>query len=137
MILSGWGRFPTLDCRTLSLREANDIGEILAQNRSLIPRGNGRAYGDAAVNPETTLLMTACDRFLEFDARTGTVECESGMLLSDLLDVVVPRGWFPPVVPGTKFVTIGGLIAADVHGKNHHLDGSFGRHVERLRLALA
>ncbi len=59
------------------------------------------------------------------------------MLLSDLLEVTVPRGWFPPVVPGTKFVTIGGLIAADVHGKNHHRDGSFGRHVESLRLAMA
>ena len=81
--------------------------------------------------------MGACDRFLEFDSRTGTVECEAGVLLSDLLDVVVPRGWFPPVVPGTKFVTIGGLIAADVHGKNHHVHGSFGRYVESLRLAMA
>src|SRR5882757_980731 len=114
MILSGWGRFPAMDCRTLALRQPNDIGEILAQNRSLIARGNGRAYGDAAINPETTLLMNACDRFLEFDAGTGLVECESGMLLCELLDVAVSRGWFPPVVPGTKFVTIGGLIAADV-----------------------
>jgi FAD/FMN-containing dehydrogenase len=103
----------------------------------LIARGNGRAYGDAAINPDMTLLMSACDRFLEFDTNNGVVECEAGLLLSDLLEVAVPRGWFPPVVPGTKFVTIGGLIAADVHGKNHHLDGSFGRHVESLRLALA
>jgi FAD/FMN-containing dehydrogenase len=81
--------------------------------------------------------MGRCDRLLGFDLRAGIVECEAGMLLSDLLDLSVPRGWFPAVVPGTKFVTIGGLIAADVHGKNHHLDGAFGRHVESLRLALA
>lgn len=136
MRLSGWGRFPVMDCRALALRETSDIGHILAQTSSLIPRGNGRAYGDAAINPDSTLLMGACDRFLEFDTRNGVIECEAGLLLSDLLDLVVPMGWFPPVVPGTKFVTIGGLIAADVHGKNHHLDGSFGRHVECLRLAL-
>jgi decaprenylphospho-beta-D-ribofuranose 2-oxidase len=137
MILSGWGRFPMRDCKTLGLRETGEIGQLLAQTRCLIPRGNGRAYGDAALNPDTTLLMGACDRFLEFDTCNGIVECEAGLLLSDLLEVAVPRRWFPPVVPGTKFVTIGGLIAADVHGKNHHVDGSFGRHVESLRLAMA
>ena len=76
--------------------------------------------------------MNACDRFIKFDTINGIIECEAGVLLADLLDLVVPRGWFPPVVPGTKFVTVGGLIAADVHGKNHHLAGSFGRHVEGL-----
>jgi FAD/FMN-containing dehydrogenase len=137
MILSGWGRYPVVECRTRVLRETKDIGQIFGRSPSLIARGNGRAYGDAAINPEMTLLMNACDRFLQFDTRAGLVECEAGMLLFDLLDLAVFRGWFPPVVPGTKFVTIGGLIAADVHGKNHHLDGSFGRHVESLRLALA
>lgn len=126
-----------MDCRTRVLRDVQDVGRLVAEAPSLIARGNGRAYGDAALNPEMTLLMGACDRFIEFDASNGLVECEAGLLLSDLLDVAVPRGWFPPVVPGTKFVTIGGLIAADVHGKNHHLDGSVGRHVESLRLALA
>jgi decaprenylphospho-beta-D-ribofuranose 2-oxidase len=137
MILSGWGRYPAVQCRTLALRDRSDITKVFEHCPELIARGNGRAYGDAAINPEMTLLMNACDRFLEFDTRTGIVECEAGTLLSDLLEVVVPRRWFPPVVPGTKFVTIGGLIAADVHGKNHHLDGSFGRHVESLRLAMA
>jgi decaprenylphospho-beta-D-ribofuranose 2-oxidase len=137
MMLSGWGRYPVMDCKTLGLREISDIGELLARTPSFIPRGNGRAYGDAAINPDMTLLMSGCNRFIEFDACSGVVECEPGLLLSELLKVTVPRGWFPPVVPGTKFVTIGGLIAADVHGKNHHVDGSFGRHVESLRLALA
>lgn len=137
MILSGWGRFPAVECQTLRLREIGDVNGTLAKAHSLIPRGNGRAYGDAAINPEATLFMGACDRIISFDVKTGVVECEAGMLLSDLLDISVPRGWFPPVVPGTKFVTIGGLIAADVHGKNHHVDGSFGRHVESLQLVLA
>lgn len=137
MMLSGWGRFPAVDCKTRVLREPNEIGQVFEQSPSLIARGNGRAYGDAAINSETTLLMNACDRFRQFDAGTGLVECEAGLLLSELLEIAVPRGWFSPVVPGTKFVSIGGLIAADVHGKNHHLDGSFGRYVESFRLALA
>ena len=137
MMLSGWGRYPAIACRTQVLRDTDEIGAVLAQNACLIARGNGRSYGDAALNPDKTLFMAGCDRFREFNAETGIVDCEAGMLLSDLIDVALPRGWFPPVVPGTKFVTIGGLIAADVHGKNHHRDGSFGRHVESLRLALA
>jgi decaprenylphospho-beta-D-ribofuranose 2-oxidase len=137
MKLSGWGRFPAAECKTMQLRERSEIAQALERCPSLIARGNGRAYGDAAINPDATLLMGQCDRFLAFDAKTGILECEAGVLLSDLLTVVVPRGWFPGVVPGTKFATVGGLIAADVHGKNHHRDGSFGRYVESLRLALA
>ena len=81
--------------------------------------------------------MLAMDRMQAFDAETGLLTCEAGVLLADILETFVPRGWFPPVVPGTKFVTIGGMIAADVHGKNHHRDGTFGAHVESLMLATA
>jgi FAD/FMN-containing dehydrogenase len=137
MMLSGWGRYPAIECRTQVLRDAGDIGQVVGRSETLIARGNGRAYGDASLNADKTLLMAACDRFIEFDAANGRVDCEAGLLLSDLIDVVLPRGWFPPAVPGTKFVTVGGLIAADVHGKNHHCHGSFGRHVESLRLAMA
>lgn len=137
MKLSGWGRYPAIECRTQVLRQPDELSQLIAQSSSLIARGNGRAYGDASLNSDKTLLMGACDRFLAFDKETGLIECEAGILLSDLLDTALPRGWFPPVVPGTKFVTIGGLIAADVHGKNHHRDGSFGRHVESLQLAMA
>jgi decaprenylphospho-beta-D-ribofuranose 2-oxidase len=137
MILSGWGQFPAMNCRTRALRDTASVGAALVQSTSLIARGNGRAYGDAALNPEMTLMMSGCDRLLQFEKDTGLIECEAGLLLSDLLDIIVPHGWFPPVVPGTKFVSIGGLIAADVHGKNHHRDGSVGRYVESLRLALA
>ena len=137
MKLSGWGRYPVLECRTAHLREAGALRDLLAANETVIARGNGRSYGDAALNPEMTLSMLGMDRMHAFDPATGLLTCEAGVLLADVLETFVPRGWFPPVVPGTKFVTVGGMIAADVHGKNHHRDGSFGTHVESLVLATA
>ena len=137
MRLSGWGNFPVVDCRLVTCRGSADLQRLLGQDTTLIPRGNGRAYGDAALNPELTVSMLGLDRFLSFDAENGRLTCEAGVLLRDLLAVFVPRGWFPAVAPGTKFVTIGGMVAADVHGKNHHLAGSFARYVEALELALA
>ncbi len=103
----------------------------------MIARGNGRSYGDAALNADFTLSMTAMRRMQSFDASTGLLTCEAGALLADVLETFVPRGWFVPVVPGTAFVSIGGMVAADVHGKNHHRDGSFGSYVESLVLATA
>ena len=137
MKLSGWGRYPVLDCRLEHLRERKNLSDLLDHTDTLIARGNGRSYGDAALNPNLTLSMLAMNRMQAFDTQTGLLTCEAGVLLADILEVFVPRGWFPPVVPGTKFVTVGGMIAADVHGKNHHLDGSFGAHVESLLLVTA
>ena len=135
MELSGWGRYPVLDCQVARLRRRDELGDLLARNRTLIARGNGRAYGDAALNPGLTLCMLAMDRLQAFDPNTGLLTCQAGVRLSDILATFVPRGWFPAVVPGTELVTVGGMIAADVHGKNHHRDGSFGAHVESLTLA--
>ena len=137
MKLSGWGRYPVIDCRMKRLREREALPELLGRGGALIARGNGRSYGDAALNPDLTLSMLAMDRMQAFDAENGLLTCESGVLLADVLDTFLPRGWFPPVAPGTKFVTVGGMAAADVHGKNHHRDGSFGAHVESLTLATA
>ena len=137
MILSGWGRYPALECRLESLRGRERLPGLLHRGGTLIARGNGRAYGDAALNPELTLSMLAMDRMWEFDAEAGLLTCEAGVLLADVLETFVPRGWFPPVVPGTKFVTVGGMIAADVHGSNHQHDGTFGAHVDSLTLATA
>jgi decaprenylphospho-beta-D-ribofuranose 2-oxidase len=86
----------------------------------LIARGNGRSYGDPALSRGLTLSMTGMDRMLSFDATTGTLVAEAGVLLADIIATFLPRGWFPLVTPGTKFITLGGAIAADVHGKNHH-----------------
>ena len=135
MMLSGWGRHPALDCRLERLRRREDLPGLLQPGATLIARGNGRSYGDAALNPELTLSMLSMNRMRAFDAGTGLLDCEAGVLLTDLLETFVPRGWFPPVVPGTRLVTVGGMVAADVHGKNHHRDGTFGAHVESLTLA--
>ena len=135
MKLSGWGRYPVLDCRLEHPCGREGLPDLLERSPTLIARGNGRSYGDAALNPDPTLSMLKMDRMQAFDEKTGLLTCEAGVLLADILDIFVPRGWFPAVVPGTKFVTVGGMIAADVHGKNHHWDDSFGALIGSLMLA--
>jgi FAD/FMN-containing dehydrogenase len=101
----------------------------------MLPYGNGRSYGDSNLNPDGALLPgRQLDRFIAFDPATGVLRCEAGVLLSEILRLVVPQGWFLPVTPGTQFVTVGGAIANDVHGKNHHVAGSFGNHVRCFEL---
>jgi decaprenylphospho-beta-D-ribofuranose 2-oxidase len=107
-------------------------------SEKLVARGLGRSYGDAAVvRHGRTVLTERLDRFLQFDARTGVLECEAGVTINALIDHFLPLGFFPSVVPGTKHVTLGGAIAADVHGKNHHVAGAFSRHVRSFRLLTA
>jgi FAD/FMN-containing dehydrogenase len=134
--LAGWGRYPRHPSEVLSPASPASLAPIMVSQTGLVARGNGRAYGDAAIGERTTILTRGLDRIRAFDVETGLIRVEAGVLLADLLDIVIPRGFFPPVVPGTKFVTIGGMIASDVHGKNHHRDGGFGDHVEMLTLAL-
>lgn len=101
----------------------------------MLARGNGRSYGDVGLNAGgTVLLTTQLDRFMVFDREHGVLRCEAGMRLDQVLDQVVPHGWLPPVLPGTAQVTLGGAVANDIHGKNHHHAGSFGRHVRALEL---
>lgn len=103
--------------------------------RTLLPFGNGRSYGDSCLNSDGMLIDTqSLNRFISFDSNTGVLEAEPGVLLNDILQLVVPQGWFLPVSPGTSYVTLGGAIANDVHGKNHHCDGTFGRFVKQLHL---
>lgn len=101
----------------------------------LLPYGNGRSYGDTCLNRAGSVIdMRGRAAILGFDAANGVLEAEAGALLSDIIDFAGPRGWFPAVVPGTKFVTLGGAIANDIHGKNHHRRGTFGAHVESIEL---
>ena len=101
----------------------------------MLPFGNGRSYGDSCLNDGALLLdVRGLDRLISLDVEHGVIRCEAGVLLSDILDLIVPKGWFVPVSPGTKFVTVGGAIANDVHGKNHHRAGSFGCHVRQFEL---
>lgn len=102
---------------------------------TLIARGYGRSYGDAAINDSGfTVLSERLDRILAFDEKTGVMTAEPGISLASLLEVFVPRGWMIPVVPGTKFISLGGAVAADIHGKNHHLEGSFSKHLLSFKL---
>ncbi|MEO6367371.1 MAG: FAD-binding oxidoreductase [Steroidobacteraceae bacterium] len=110
--------------------------EALADSPVAIARGNGRSYGDASLNPAATIDTRRLDRLLELDAATGALTCESGVLLADLLDTLLPHGWLCPVTPGTRLVTVGGMIASDVHGKNHHGAGSFCDHLQWIDLAI-
>ncbi len=127
--LSGWGRFPILPCRVSHPRQEKALAEQIHQ-RSCIARGNGRSYGDSAMNPQHTVDMLHFRHMLAFDPRRGILETEAGVTLDDVIATFLPRGWFVPVTPGTRFVTIGGMIAADVHGKNHHQHGSFGNFIQ-------
>ncbi|MDE2377480.1 FAD-binding oxidoreductase [Bradyrhizobium sp.] len=132
-LVSGWGRFPVVDTDLVRPRSFPAVGEAFA-GASGVARGNGRAYGDAGIGLARTVDMTAFDRVRSFDPDTGRIRLEAGMLLSDIIDTFGPRGFLPFVVPGTRFVTVGGAIAADVHGKNHHCEGGFGRYVDGILL---
>lgn len=133
--LSGWGRFPVLDCMVSEAATADEAAWHPSIPGS-IARGNGRSYGDSSLSPSCTLDVRRLDRLLAFDNGVGRLTCEAGTLLSDIVALFVPRGWFPPVTPGTKFVTVGGMIASDVHGKNHHGAGSFCDHLASVDVAI-
>lgn len=133
--MSSWGNVIRAPHVVYGLHGRFDPFPTLPGTATVLPFGNGRSYGDSCLNVGGGLLQTrSLDRFISFDRDTGVLACESGMLLADILRLVVPAGWFLPVVPGTCYVTVGGAIANDVHGKNHHRAGSFGRHVRCLEL---
>ncbi|MBR0783457.1 FAD-binding oxidoreductase [Bradyrhizobium iriomotense] len=134
-LVSGWGRFPVVDTDLLRPRSFEAVGGAVADVTGSVARGNGRAYGDAAIGAARTVAMTGFDRVRSFDPATGRLRLEAGVLLADLIDTFGPRGFLPFVVPGTRFVSVGGAIAADVHGKNHHCEGGFGRYVDSIQLA--
>lgn len=133
--LSGWGRYPR---STSAVMRPERLGELKLVSGGVIARGLGRSYGDAAINSGRSVILTErLNRFLAFDPTTGVLRSEAGATMGDILQTFVPKGWFLPVTPGTKFVTLGGAVASDIHGKNHHRDGSFGRFVNELRMLLA
>ena len=134
--LSGWGRFPKFYTKELTPKSESQLFEILTNNKSFIPRGNGRSYGDSAVNKNITINMTKMNKFLNWNQNSGELIAESGVLIADIIQTFLPKGWFPFVTPGTKFVTLGGAIACDVHGKNHHKEGSFGNYVNWIEIVI-
>lgn len=136
-----WGRYPRLDANVVPLHWTSDFPLRPPPATRMLAVGAGRSYGDVCLLGHGTLLRTrgsglsgGIDRLLDFDPATGILCCEAGATLSEILDFAVPRGFFLPVSPGTKYVTVGGAIANDIHGKNHHQAGTFGRHVPRFEL---
>jgi FAD/FMN-containing dehydrogenase len=133
--VSSWGRLSSLPHEVIELTDRDRIGPTLAAHRPGIAHGLGRSYGDECLNPNGVLWSTASlDRLIAFDEATGRLVCEPGVTLLDIQRLMIPRGWSLPVVPGTQLVTVGGAIANDVHGKNHHTAGTFADHVAALRL---
>ncbi|MFJ9661879.1 FAD-binding protein [Streptomyces griseoflavus] len=138
--VTGWGRTAPTTARLVRPRTYEEAALAVREcgARGGIPRGLGRAYGDAAQNAGGAVLdMTGLDRVRAIDADGGTVLCDAGVSLHRLVEVLLPLGWFVPVTPGTRYVTVGGAIGADIHGKNHHVSGSFSRHVLSLELLTA
>lgn len=128
-----WGRFPAVTQNFTALHWRND--KLPKVEGSLLPYGKGRSYGDSCLNDGNYLIQTnSLNKFIAFDRSSGKLKCEAGVTLAEILDLVVPYGWFLPVTPGTKYVTVGGAIANDVHGKNHHVTGTFGCHVRQFEL---
>lgn len=129
-----WGRYPKAEQDLHALRWRNDPIPF-ERFSSVLPYGQGRSYGDSCLNDGGTLLLTSgLDRLIAFDAVNGLLRCEAGTTLEEILSVIVPRGWFLPVSPGTQYVSVGGAVANDIHGKNHHREGTFGRHVRAFEL---
>lgn len=138
--LSGWGRYPAELCNVFEPENPSHISCLLKSGNepSYISRGLGRSYGDAAMNHEGGVIRsTRLHRFLSFDREKALLECEAGASFQEIIQRFLPEGYFLSVTPGTKFVSVGGAIAADVHGKNHHRDGSLANFIARLDLLTA
>lgn len=134
--ISNWSRYPVVGAQVHHFRTPEELKGLLNQIPKLIPRGSGLSYGDASLS-DHILSTSHFNKMLAFDEEAGIIRCESGVTLDELLKVIAPAGWFLPVTPGTKFITMGGAVAADVHGKNHHKEGSIGRYVTELSIMLA
>jgi FAD/FMN-containing dehydrogenase len=137
MNMHGWGRYPLVDAEVYSPKTAQELQDQLLSSPevSIIPRGLGRSYGDSSLG-EKIMSTRWLNHMISFDQDTGVLHCESGVSLSEILEIFVPKGWFLPVTPGTQFVTVGGAIASDVHGKNHHVAGCFCDHVVFIDMIL-
>lgn len=129
-----WGRYPRVTQQTSSVYwRAEGLPEI--NTESMLCYGQGRSYGDSCLNADQTLIDTSnLQRLISFDDQSGILKCEAGVTLEQIIQFALPRGWFLPVSPGTKFVSVAGAIANDIHGKNHHREGTFGRHILEFEL---
>jgi FAD/FMN-containing dehydrogenase len=127
--------YPQIECKRLAFKNHEALHQILRENADVIPHGNGRSYGDSSLN-DTIVDVRHRDYFIDFDEKIGLLHIQAGVLLSEILEHFLPRGWFLKITPGTKLITVGGAIASDVHGKNHHVAGCFSESVKKFNLML-
>jgi decaprenylphospho-beta-D-ribofuranose 2-oxidase len=136
--LSGWGHTPIADCTSYRPEKQRDVRDIMSRHEGpLLARGLGRSYADASLQPAGVMRMERLNHLIEFDSANGIVHAQAGVTLAELMDLFVPRGFLPPVLPGTRHVTLGGAFACNVHGKNHWREGDFAEHVICIKLTLA
>ena len=135
MTLRSWGNYPKTVSNIFSFKQEATLKHIITEHDELISYGNGRSYGDSALS-KNIVKVKPYNYFLNFDKESGLLHVQAGVLLSEIIDTFVPRGWFLKITPGTKLITIGGAIASDVHGKNHHVEGCFSESLEMFRLML-
>lgn len=136
MTLMSWGRYPRIKNTVLRFDTDESLQKIVSEHHDLIPYGNGRSYGDSALSSHI-INVRPHDYFIDFDDESGLLHVQAGVLLSEILESFVPRGWFLKITPGTKLITVGGAIASDVHGKNHHVVGCFSECIKDFKMMLA
>ena len=127
-ILTGWGNYPQCDSILASPSTLEEL-KVLAKEKGIIARGNARSYGDSSISKRITIEMKNFNKIINFNKETGEITAEAGVILSELIYKYLPIGFFPYVTPGTKYVSLGGMIASNVHGKNHHIEGSLSDYV--------
>lgn len=134
--LSGWGNFPKATCYLQRPEKISTLEKEILDTANFIPRGAGKSYGDASLNNLGVISSLRLNKFIAFDSENGLITCQAGVLLSEIIEVAVIKGWFLNVLPGTKYVSVGGAVAGNVHGKNHYKAGDFAEHITNIKLRL-
>lgn len=134
--LYGWGHTPRTECLSWRPEKQKELAGLLHKDGDILPRGLGRSYGDSSLQPEGVILTERLNHFIDFDSRRGMVRAQAGVTLKEVMELSIPRGWIPAAIPGTRFVTLGGAFACNVHGKNQYKEGDFAESVQSIRLLL-
>jgi FAD/FMN-containing dehydrogenase len=127
--------YPKIKNSVFRLKDIVLLAKYVKENEAIIPYGNGRSYGDSALNANI-VDCKPYNYFLGFDEESGILHCQSGVMLGEIITIFIPRGWFLKITPGTKLITVGGAIASDIHGKNHHIEGCFSECIEEFKIML-
>ena len=133
-LISGWGNNKSFSCNIAIPNSINAIQTIIKDKKKIIARGLGRSYGDSSIQKNCVVELRNFNKIISFNKKNGTVKVQAGISLKCLLEKIIPNGWFVPVSPGTKYVTLGGMVASNVHGKNQHLDGCLINHILSIKL---